>query len=174
MLPCFFDVPVKDVLKIVKMSAHTMLKIRKSAGLKAWPFEQVKRGQFRMSWDAIERQRKEAMDSATEKTRHILTVVAKRAWLMRALFGPKDDAKGAPPLPEEADLSFLDTLFDSNDGFEALPEAPQPQVPDEILDDYHRAQLDDDRPLEFDFASGPYEHDDGLFDEDWGLLGRDD
>jgi hypothetical protein len=45
-LPCFFDIPLKDVLKILNVSHHTLDPIRRAMGLSKWPFVDIVRGKF--------------------------------------------------------------------------------------------------------------------------------
>lgn len=43
---CFFDLPLKNVLKILNVSHHTLDPIRRSMGMKKWPFVDIVRGKY--------------------------------------------------------------------------------------------------------------------------------
>jgi len=45
-MPCFFDVPLKHVLKILRISHQTMRPIREEMGLEEWPMSSITRGDF--------------------------------------------------------------------------------------------------------------------------------
>lgn len=89
----FIDMPVVDAVKILKISAHTFLKIRRMNGLSKWPFDTLKQGTYKMSWPDVESLRSTQLmrDDLDEQTRQYLTAAQKRGWLMRKLYGPKQD-----------------------------------------------------------------------------------
>lgn len=43
---CFFDLPLKQVLQILNVSHHTLDPIRRSMGMKKWPFVDIVRGKY--------------------------------------------------------------------------------------------------------------------------------
>lgn len=43
---CFFDLPLKHVLQILNVSHHTLDPIRRSMGMKKWPFVDIVRGKY--------------------------------------------------------------------------------------------------------------------------------
>lgn len=45
-LACFFDLPLKNVLQILNVSHHTLDPIRRSMGMKKWPFVDIVRGKY--------------------------------------------------------------------------------------------------------------------------------
>lgn len=88
-IPCFFDLQIKDAIKILHISTHTMMRIRKESGHDVWPFERIKRGDFApMSWEEVKQYRERVMETASPEMREILEKCERKARLMRALYMP--------------------------------------------------------------------------------------
>jgi hypothetical protein len=176
-LPCFFDMPVDDVTKIVRVTKRTIVQCRKRMGILKWPFEDVKKGTFKMSWRDISNLREEQLASAAEDVRPMLEAAQRRGGLMAKIH---ERNPPAPPKPSKSSkaarsaqlfdgMEFTDDFFRGEDlsGLlgqeEASQDLPQP--------------VEDDQPLQLDLEDGGsvYPFPDNDDDEaEWGLLGFSD
>ena len=77
-LPCFFDIPLKDVLKILNVSHHTLDPIRRAIGLSKWPFVDIVRGKF-WNHEEVVALRAQMMPIADTDMQKILCRVATRS-----------------------------------------------------------------------------------------------
>jgi hypothetical protein len=128
-LPCFFDVPAKDVHAILNVSHHTLDPIRRTLNLGSWPYNEVIRDKFCMTREEIEQLREQMMTLADDDMKITLRMMASRASECKAMLKP---AKTKPqkfkrPKPEE--LAKLvenaipsDELPVSNEGLPATSE----------------------------------------------------
>lgn len=172
----FLDMPVGDAIKILKISAHTMLKIRKQHGLTKWPFDAIKCNAFRMNWTdvAVIRAAQLRRDDLDEDTRGYLEAAERRGWLMRKMYAQKEVnqatesavqsiAHAAPPdspeLPSEEPIPCLDALW--NDSTQEAPAENTALLDDFFLEPSHP---DNHAPIQW-----MYRDDD---EEEWGILGH--
>jgi hypothetical protein len=99
-LPCFFDVPLKIVLETLGLSHHTLDPIRRSMGLKRWPYVEMSRGRFLMKdipWyhEDVVAFRALMMSSADTEMQQAICRIAVRAeecW-SSSIFRPHDEKK---------------------------------------------------------------------------------
>jgi hypothetical protein len=77
-LACFFDIPLKDVLKILNVSHHTLDPIRRAMGLSKWPFVDIVRGKF-WNHEEVVALRAQMMPVADTDMQKILCRVATRS-----------------------------------------------------------------------------------------------
>jgi hypothetical protein len=77
-LPCFFDLPLKEVLKILNVSHHTLDPIRRSMGLTKWPCVDILRGKL-WNHEEIVALRAQMMPVADTEMQRILCRVATRS-----------------------------------------------------------------------------------------------
>ncbi len=75
---CFFDLPLKHVLQILNVSHHTLDPIRRSMGMKKWPFVDIVRGKY-CQRDEIVALRAQMMPAADTDMQQILCRVAASA-----------------------------------------------------------------------------------------------
>lgn len=123
-LPCFFDIPVQEASKMLRLSSHTMLKLRKAQGLARWPYEQVRKGEFQMNWRQIDKARKDMMVLVKdEELLSALRAAERRGWLLRTIHEPKPQC-----VQEITDWGFLDKYFgpDREPDEEPIPELEEP------------------------------------------------
>ena len=78
-LPCFFDVPAKDVHRILAISHHRLDPLRRALNLDSWPYNEVTRNRFCMSREEIEGLRMHMMQVADPAMREILQQMEARA-----------------------------------------------------------------------------------------------
>jgi hypothetical protein len=78
-LPCFFDVPAKDVHRILSISHHRLDPLRRALNLDCWPYNEVARNQFCMSREEIEGLRSRMMEVADAPMRETLERMRERA-----------------------------------------------------------------------------------------------
>jgi hypothetical protein len=177
-LLCFVDMPLVDALKLLRISSHTMMRLRKQYGLKKWPFEQLKKNSYTMSWEDVHGLRNTQLrrDDLDEDTHASLLAADKRGWLMRRLYAP---LQAQDELPHD----FFDTSGEEAAAMVAVADeyAPEPSRPEpapcqpsQPSQDWQALQ---DTEPESDVVVLDYglEQDVSPFDEDeWGLLGFDD
>lgn len=77
-LPCFFDLPLKEVLQILNVSHHTLDPIRRALGLNKWPFVDIVRGRF-WNHEEVVALRAQMMPIADTEMQRILCRVATSA-----------------------------------------------------------------------------------------------
>ena len=93
-MPCFFDLQVQTAIKLLQMSSHTMMRIRKEMGLDRWPFERICRGKpmvwkgESMVWEDIQRFRTATIPLVSEEMQAVLHKCDLSATLMRAMYVP--------------------------------------------------------------------------------------
>ena len=75
---CFFDLPLKHALQILNVSHHTLDPIRRSMGMKKWPFVDIVRGKY-CQRDEIVALRAQMMPAADTDMQQILCRVAASA-----------------------------------------------------------------------------------------------
>jgi hypothetical protein len=89
-LPCFFDVPAKDVHRILAISHHRLDPLRRALNLESWPYNEVVRNRFCMSREEIEGLRARMMEVADPRMRETLMEMEARALeCQRALKQPR-------------------------------------------------------------------------------------
>jgi hypothetical protein len=173
-LPCFFDMPVDDVARIVRVTKRTIVRCRKGMGIQKWPFEDVKKGTFKLNWKDIRELREEQLASAGDTVRPLLEAAQRRGDLMAKIH---ERNPPAPPKPARAPraaqgeqlfdgVDFTDDFFRDEDLGELL----------EPAEAHHATQPqgEDDEPLQLDLedAGSVYPFPDNSDDEaEWGLLG---
>lgn len=81
-LGCFFDLPLKHVLQILNVSHHTLDPIRRSMGMKKWPFVDIVRGKYcdRDEIVALRAQMMPAADTEMQKTLCRVAACAEEFW----------------------------------------------------------------------------------------------
>lgn len=176
-LPCFFDMPLSDATKILRVSSHSIIKNRKRMGLSRWPFDEVKRGCFKMNWNEIRALREEKLASADGETKEVLKAAEKRGWLMAKIHDrTAKDEEGI------LGLESVDALFDGQDGETLLDssqlEDAQGRPPQSDAEEPQEEPVFD-QPLQLDFGDAQepencnyvIQEDDA---EQWGLLGFGD
>ena len=77
-LTCFFDLPLKSVLQLLNVSHHTLDPIRRSMGMKKWPFVEIVRGQY-CQREEIVAMRAQMMPVADTEMQRVLCRVAARS-----------------------------------------------------------------------------------------------
>ena len=77
-LTCFFDLPLKSVLQLLNVSHHTLDPIRRSMGLKKWPFVDIVRGQYCQREDIVA-MRAEMMPVADTEMQRLICRAATRS-----------------------------------------------------------------------------------------------
>ena len=160
-LLCFADMYLGDALKLLRMSSHTMMRLRRENGLTKWPFDLIKRRTYTMSWDDVQALRTAQLkrDDLDEDTRRSLEGADKRAWLMRRLY-----------TPSEANCEVPDDFFEADEQeaseMAAALEAPAPKSerePEPAPEGEREPEPAEPCMLEQDLP---------LFDEEeWGILG---
>jgi len=174
-LPCFFDMPLTDAMRILKVSNNSIIKCRKRMGLPKWPFDDIKKGVFKLNWKDISSLRKEHMSGASAETKEVLLAADKRGWLMAKIH---DNGPRPPELL--TDLDCLDNFFDAEE--ETLMESgtAENSSPEQSTEQSSEQQPAEDKaydePLLFeldqDYGSRVYHFaDDDEDSEMWGLLG---
>ena len=89
-LECFYDIPLTHACKFLAMSAHTVKKMRVKKGIQKWPFDEIRRRNFWMTWDQIKERRRQEMDNCSYEIRQILEKVDMQAHLMKKIFTQGD------------------------------------------------------------------------------------
>jgi len=74
-LACFFDLPLKNVLQVLNVSHHTLDPIRRSMGMKKWPFADIVHGKY-MDRNQIVALRAQMMPNADRDMQRVLCRVA--------------------------------------------------------------------------------------------------
>lgn len=93
-IPCFFDLQVQAVLKLLQISSHTLKRIRQELQLDRWPFEKISRGKSvmwggeAMGWDEIQKFRARTIPTVPHEMQEILHACERKGVLMRALYLP--------------------------------------------------------------------------------------
>jgi len=177
-LPCFFDMPLADAMRILKVSNNSIIKCRKRMGLPKWPFDDVKKGVFKLDWKDICNIRKEHLSTASDNIKEVLLAADKRGWLMAKIYD------NGPRTPEVLkDLDCLDNFFEGEEEIlmDSSTAETAPALPEQTPPTYEEPQPAEEEtyveePLLFDLdqdcGSGVYpfpENDDD--EEEWGLLG---
>ena len=85
-LECFYDIPLVHACKFLSMSAHTLKKLRLKKGIEKWPFDEVRRGTFRLNWAQIQDFRHQVIGNSSYEMRSILEKVDLQAHVMRKIF----------------------------------------------------------------------------------------
>lgn len=75
---CFFDLPLKNVLQLLGVSHHTLDPIRRSMGMKKWPFVDIVRGQY-CEREEIVAMRAQMMPAADTEMQRLLCRAAAKA-----------------------------------------------------------------------------------------------
>lgn len=167
----FLDMPVGDAVKILKISTHTMLRIRKQHGLSKWPFDAIKHETFRMDWTDVACIRAAQLKRCDldEDTRGYLEAAQRRGWLMRKLYARKE-----VHLATERAISAQDCPAPASDASVACAK-------DNWTDLAVEEQQEEQGILEGDFFLEPshpdnHQHIEWAYreedEEEWGILGH--
>jgi hypothetical protein len=84
-LPCFYDLPIKDVSRMLKCSYYTILK---HCDQRPWPHALLKKKQLNFSWIDVQ-WRRDLVRARRDTPSHILEFLAKadnRGWMLRRLY----------------------------------------------------------------------------------------
>lgn len=93
-IPCFFDLQVQTVLKLLNISSHTLKRIRQELRLDRWPFEKISHGRSvvwggeTMGWEEIQQFRARTIPHVNDEMQEILRACDRKGVLMRALYLP--------------------------------------------------------------------------------------
>ena len=93
-MPCFFDLQVQSVIKVLQISSHTLKRIRQEVSLDRWPFEKISRGKSvlwrgeAMGWEEIQQFRTRVLPTVSREMQDVLHACDRKGVLMRALYLP--------------------------------------------------------------------------------------
>ncbi len=73
---CFFDLPLKHVLQILNVSHHTLDPIRRSMGMKKWPFVDIVRGKYCQREEIVALRAQMMSDADTDMQKILCRVAA--------------------------------------------------------------------------------------------------
>jgi hypothetical protein len=113
-LPCFYDVPFKQVQKILGVSHHTLDPIRRSLNLDRWPYAQIAKGTFCSREDVVTL-RGEMMSSADNEMQKILCKISTASELIWRPTREQDPPLPNPPPPSVADPHDLHAAHEQED-----------------------------------------------------------
>jgi hypothetical protein len=113
-LPCFYDVPFKQVQKILGVSHHTLDPIRRSLNLDRWPYAQIARGAFCSREEVVELRGK-MMSAADNEMQKILCKISTASELIWRSTREKAPVPPKTPPPSVADPQDLHTAQEQED-----------------------------------------------------------
>ena len=138
-LECFYDMPILDAAKILKVSETTVRNYKLTKGFRDWPFVAVKKNEFHLNWDDIERLRANALVLASDEEQEILMCASTRGSLMRRIHA-------TPARPEKRKLMDTDVkgFSDTDEEIAIQPIKPiKPIKPTKTRDPAEFAHTDD-------------------------------
>lgn len=133
-LPFMIDIPVTNAAKILKISQHTMMAVRRNIGLKDWPLEELRRGNYYMSSEEVDHKRREMISTAEKGSVEHRMLLAAKDW--------HDAKKEVADVVRKAKRARLDTQTKNMPPQEQEETAVQPMMAMEA--EYHEDEVQED------------------------------
>lgn len=110
-LPCFFDLPFRELQMMLGTTHHTLDPLRRELGLLRWPYGDVMRGKFCMTSDEIVTLRQNMMQVADAGMRDVMATAEQKAAECKSTWQPRKVYKKKPPMPVHQKPDALDKIL---------------------------------------------------------------
>jgi hypothetical protein len=99
-LPCFYNLPIKKIQKLLNSSHGTLAKARKAWGLDRWPYESITQGRFHMAgvhttWEDIDRMQQETIERCDGRMARTLRIISQHSREYRCRIREKENNTAA-------------------------------------------------------------------------------
>lgn len=106
-LPCFYNLPIKKIQKLLNSSHGTLAKARKAWGLDRWPYESIAQGRFhiggvRTTWEDIDRMQQEMIDKCDGRMARTLRIISQHSREYHSRFSEKENKAAARSFVEHS------------------------------------------------------------------------
>ena len=133
-LPCFYDMPVLDAAKILKVAESTVRSHKIALGIRQWPFGSIRRNEFSMTWEDVKQMRDNALLDTSGEEHDILMAASSKGMNMREIY---ETAKRRPRLVDTDVKGF------SSEEDEVKPQPTEALEEAYVRDTSEFAHLDD-------------------------------